>query len=443
MKESKIIIYLKSLRHLEPDRRWFFSTKKILKRFIKENPTLPQPFKGSFLFFRNPRFATAALALLLILTISGGAVLASQESLPGDTLFPIKLLTEEVEKFLARGDFSKVEISLKLSNKRLEEVIKLTSFGNQEENQEHINKNLERFKMELKTAEGFLIKLDIKKKKDKETLKLVLKFEENLANHQEILDMIEDLVSDQANEVIRIAREALEKGEEVSFKIVLKIESEDQDEEELSQRGAEMRAQGKIKAASNKINEVERKINKAKEKKGEEFASQAQAKIEAAKSLLEQAQSDFENNDFLAAFQKAQEIIRLTQETKHILKEAEKGIDDDDEDEEEDDEEEEGEEDTTAPVISGLSAINTTSTSTMIAWHTNEPADSKVWYDTSTPLVIPDSTPMVSSPDLVLNHEISLFSLTPITTYYYLVVSTDAVGNVTASDEETFNTLSE
>ncbi len=99
--------------------------------------------------------------------------------------------------------------------------------------------------------------------------------------------------------------------------------------------------------------------------------------------------------------------------------------------------------DTTPPIISSVSAIDTTSSSTMITWVTDEPADSKVWYDTSTPLVIPDSTPMVSFPDLVLNHEIALFSLTLNTTYYYLAVSTDAVGNATSSDEETFTTLSE
>jgi len=98
-------------------------------------------------------------------------------------------------------------------------------------------------------------------------------------------------------------------------------------------------------------------------------------------------------------------------------------------------------EDTTAPIISELSAIDTTTTSTMITWVTDEPADSKVWYDTVTPLVVTNLTPMESSSDLVLNHEIGLFSLNPSTAYYYLVSSTDAVGNTTSSTEEAFTTL--
>jgi len=105
--------------------------------------------------------------------------------------------------------------------------------------------------------------------------------------------------------------------------------------------------------------------------------------------------------------------------------------------------EEEEEEDTTPPVISEVSAIDTTTTSTMITWRTDEEADSKVWYDIVTPLVITDSTPTESSSDLVLDHEIAIFDLTPDTSYYYIVNSTDAVDNSTSSDEEAFNTLSE
>ena len=156
-----------------------------MQKFVKENPVLTKQGSFASLFFlRNFRLVSALVALILILGLGGGVVLASQESLPGDILFPIKLFSGEVEKFLARGDFSKAEVSLKLSNKRLGEVVKLISSDDPGENQEHINKNLERFKMELKETEGFLLKLDIKNKKNKETLKFALKFEGRLARHQ-------------------------------------------------------------------------------------------------------------------------------------------------------------------------------------------------------------------------------------------------------------------
>ena len=99
--------------------------------------------------------------------------------------------------------------------------------------------------------------------------------------------------------------------------------------------------------------------------------------------------------------------------------------------------------DTTAPVISELMATGTTATSTRITWLTNEPADSKVWYGTSTPLLIATSTPMASSSNLVLTRDILLSGLNASTTYYYIVTSADASGNVATSTEESFTTLSE
>ena len=99
-------------------------------------------------------------------------------------------------------------------------------------------------------------------------------------------------------------------------------------------------------------------------------------------------------------------------------------------------------EDITPPVISEVTVTDITATSAKITWLTDEEADSKVWYGTTTPLVVTDLTPE-SSPDLVLNHEITLSSLTPDTTYYYLVNSTDEADNNEISIEGTFDTLPE
>jgi len=99
--------------------------------------------------------------------------------------------------------------------------------------------------------------------------------------------------------------------------------------------------------------------------------------------------------------------------------------------------------DTTAPIISELLATSTMVTSTVITWITDEEADSKVWYDTITPLVVSTSTPIVSSSELTSDHSLTLSSLTADTTYYYIVSSADASDNTVTSDEFSFTTLSE
>ncbi len=100
-------------------------------------------------------------------------------------------------------------------------------------------------------------------------------------------------------------------------------------------------------------------------------------------------------------------------------------------------------EDVTPPVISDVTVTDITTTSAKITWTTNEETDSKVWYDTATPLVVTSTTPVVSSTDLVLGHEIVLSGLIPSTTYYFIVNSADEAGNNEISEEGTFTTLAE
>jgi len=97
--------------------------------------------------------------------------------------------------------------------------------------------------------------------------------------------------------------------------------------------------------------------------------------------------------------------------------------------------------DITPPVISTVTVTDITQTSAKITWTTNENADSKVWYDTVTPLVVTSTTPVVSSSNLVLNHEITLSGLTTNTTYHFKAGSTDAANNSATSAENSFTTL--
>lgn len=95
--------------------------------------------------------------------------------------------------------------------------------------------------------------------------------------------------------------------------------------------------------------------------------------------------------------------------------------------------------DTTAPIISSISATSTTSSTTKIVWTTNESSNSKVWYNTISPVnTSATTTPMVSALSLVTSHELSLSGLSASTTYYYIVSSADATGNIATSSESVF-----
>ncbi|MCP5045951.1 MAG: MBL fold metallo-hydrolase [bacterium] len=90
-----------------------------------------------------------------------------------------------------------------------------------------------------------------------------------------------------------------------------------------------------------------------------------------------------------------------------------------------------------APVIYDVYDDSTTRTSTTIKWSTNEDADSVLKYGTSTG----SYTTTESSSTDVVNHSISLTSLTQFTVYYYIVESTDTTGKKSTSPEYTFVTV--
>lgn len=91
----------------------------------------------------------------------------------------------------------------------------------------------------------------------------------------------------------------------------------------------------------------------------------------------------------------------------------------------------------TPPIVYNLHEENVTRTSATIAWHTNETANSVVRYGVSSG----NYTYTASSSTMTLSHSISLSNLTPYTTYYYIVESTDTGNYTSTSREKSFSAV--
>jgi hypothetical protein len=97
--------------------------------------------------------------------------------------------------------------------------------------------------------------------------------------------------------------------------------------------------------------------------------------------------------------------------------------------------------DTTAPSISSIAVTGITQNGARIDWHTNESATSVVWYSTNTPvLASTSSSQMAMVAGLSVDHSVALTGLNANTTYYYLVQSADAAGNMATSSQASFAT---
>ena len=93
--------------------------------------------------------------------------------------------------------------------------------------------------------------------------------------------------------------------------------------------------------------------------------------------------------------------------------------------------------DTTGPAIENITAIPTETTAT-VAWTTDEDATGKVFYGTEAGFAT--STALFVESVLGTTHSVEIESLTAETTYYYVITSTDEVGNTGTSTESSFDT---
>ncbi len=98
--------------------------------------------------------------------------------------------------------------------------------------------------------------------------------------------------------------------------------------------------------------------------------------------------------------------------------------------------------DTVAPTLSSIVATPAMTTATL-TWHTNEASDSAVYFGTSLPVnTSATATQVMSSSTKVTNHSVTLTGLNASTTYYAVIGSRDAAGNMTLSSAISFTTTS-
>lgn len=95
--------------------------------------------------------------------------------------------------------------------------------------------------------------------------------------------------------------------------------------------------------------------------------------------------------------------------------------------------------DTTAPALTAISATNIGTSTATINWTTNESASSKVYYTLTTPLNTGTASTKTDA-TLVTNHSLTVTGLSPNSTYYFKVESTDASANTSLSSETSFVT---
>ncbi len=82
-----------------------------------------------FGFNWQPRWATVVVSVLIFVLASGGTVAAAGNSMPDDTLYQVKLVTEKARLILTPSALGKAELYVKLIDKRVNEIVNMAGKG--------------------------------------------------------------------------------------------------------------------------------------------------------------------------------------------------------------------------------------------------------------------------------------------------------------------------
>jgi hypothetical protein len=135
MKRSGIIKIIKELNNIPVNQGWLLSGRAAFRDFMKQNPvrnyeaarqSMVRAFFNKLILKPMP---IAIIAMMASLLVGGGAVTASQNSLPTDILYPVKLVAEKVQAVATFDGMKKIELQTSLAAKRLNEIQELQKQG--------------------------------------------------------------------------------------------------------------------------------------------------------------------------------------------------------------------------------------------------------------------------------------------------------------------------
>ena len=107
---------------------------RMMQALDKRTSRRPNPLKSLLLatIKSSRRWAVAATALVVALSVGGtGTVLASSETIPGDTLYPVKRASEQAQFLMTFSDEKEADLHTELLERRVQEMEAVQARGRQ------------------------------------------------------------------------------------------------------------------------------------------------------------------------------------------------------------------------------------------------------------------------------------------------------------------------
>ena len=233
---SDIIEKLNTLKSVQPSEKLVVEMREeVLSKApvfcnLEHSYTEKSIFSLNNLFAR--RMAVSFAAIVFVLTGGLSASYASRSSLPGDTLYSVKIASEDVQLAISSGD-RKAEIEIEQAGKRLEEAVEISKNPSDINQGEKLKKLIVNFEEKINRAQDSLMKIEDNEKKAKIAKVINIqteKYTEVLAVTSENLT---DIVKNDVSETIANATDSNKKVNLDSLAVRIKVMT-DEDKDEIT-----------------------------------------------------------------------------------------------------------------------------------------------------------------------------------------------------------------
>jgi len=189
---------IKKLQRITPDTSWLESQRSFLLYEIsraketqqRKRAILAFPLFNFFKVFK-PAFAFALIAIVLISSISTiGVISASQQSLPGDFLYPVKTALEQTQLTFNPSPESRTKLSIKFASQRIDEITQLME---KPDKTKDIQKTVQKFTQEIVSAQQNISAL--KEKNAQKALEIAKIVKAQTPAYEEVLNKSADKLS--------------------------------------------------------------------------------------------------------------------------------------------------------------------------------------------------------------------------------------------------------
>lgn len=299
---------------------------------VRELASSRQTGERSLLTIFKFKFMTIFLAIALLFGGGAGAAFAAEGSLPGDVLYPVKQVSEDVRVALSVSAEAKAKAEAKFAERRLEEAAELIAEGRMDAEKKA---ELEaRFKERAERVAARVEALREANGSSSAAADISAEFEASLKAHAAVLEaMARANANASSGAESQNGSNGANAGASVQADIrplILDIKAES---ELWRGRGADIEArisaegeaairknlEARINAVENRVNELRDFVARKKDSVEATLYAEAEARVARAASLVVEARASLNANDFKTAIKKLLEAERIIVETRIFI----------------------------------------------------------------------------------------------------------------------------